>query len=141
MGDSAADELYSLKNAFWLGNYEEAIGEARALRLKSEPLKVERDAYVFRSHIGLGNYTEVLDEVKEGPAVPVAHQAIRLLAQYLSGGSQRSVALLKLEDHLADAGGAAENATLQLVAATVYMHEGQYAAALRTIRGNNGMEQ
>lgn len=119
---------------------QEAIGEARALRLKTDALKQERDSYVYRAHIGLGNYAEVLDEVKEGPSVPVAHQALRLLAMYLGDSGQREVALLKLEDRLAEAD-AAGNATVQLVAATIYMHEGQFAAALKAIRGNSSMEQ
>ena len=95
---------------------------------------------MYRSHIGLGNYAEVLDEVKEGPSVPIAHQALRLLAVYLGSPEQREVALLKLEDWLADADAAA-NATLQLVAATIYMHEEQFGAALKAIRGNASMEQ
>ena len=50
------DELYTLKNAYWMGNYEEAIAEAKSLRLKTDALKAERDAFIARSNIGLGNF-------------------------------------------------------------------------------------
>jgi hypothetical protein len=81
------DELYSVKNNFWLGNFQvshkyvrplrissvhrpccrscqchvchtpqDAISEARSLRLKPDALRLERDVYVYRSLIGLRNF-------------------------------------------------------------------------------------
>jgi hypothetical protein len=50
------DELYTLKNAYWMGNYEEAIAEAKSLRLKTDALRAERDVYTARSNVGLGNF-------------------------------------------------------------------------------------
>ena len=48
------DELFTLKNAFYLGSYREAIDEANSLKLKSDALRLERDVYVQRALIGLG---------------------------------------------------------------------------------------
>jgi hypothetical protein len=160
----SVDELYTVKNAFWLGNYEvrgggdacapqsqgrprgaprcvllqEAIGEARAVRVKSDVLKQERDAYLYRSHIGLGHYSTVLSEVKED--APPTLAAVRLLATYLGKPASREVVLLTLEDWLADAA-MAGNATVALVAGIIYMHEGQLTAALKAVRANATMEQ
>jgi hypothetical protein len=117
---------------------QEAIGEARALRVKSDALKQERDAYLYRSHIGLGHYATVLSEVKED--APPALAAVRLLASYLGKPASREVALLTLEDWLADTS-MAGNATVALVAGIIYMHEGQFAAALKAVRANATMEQ
>ena len=50
------DELYSVKNLFWLGNYADAISEARSLRLKEGPARAERDIIVLRALCGQGNY-------------------------------------------------------------------------------------
>lgn len=88
----------------------------------------------------------VLSEVKDDAPLPL--QAIKLLATYLaeaeapatktsSSGKQR--ALLALEDLLSDAG-AASHPVVQLVAATVYLHEAQYAAALKVLRGGASLE-
>jgi len=51
-----ADELYTIKNNFWLGNFEAAITEARSLKLRTEAAKAERDCYIYRSFIGLRKY-------------------------------------------------------------------------------------
>lgn len=52
-----ADELYTVKNNFWLGNFQDAIGEAKSVRLRPDSaLRAERDVYVYRSLIGLKNY-------------------------------------------------------------------------------------
>ena len=50
-----ADDLYTVKNNYWLGNFQDAIAEAKSLRLKAD-LRVERDVYVYRSLVGLKNY-------------------------------------------------------------------------------------
>lgn len=180
------DELYSVKTAYWLGNYEvgclapgprpdgdrarpsrprrsrvecarclllleadpqpshsqppsivgpvqEAIQEARAARVKSEPLKVERDVYAHRAAIALGQYASVIDGVRDDEPVPL--QAVKLLASYLSSPPKgREVALLQLEDWLADASAAA-NTTLQFVAGSIYLHQGDLAAALTAVKG------
>jgi hypothetical protein len=112
---------------------QEAIQEARAARVKSEPLKVERDVYAHRAAIALGQYASVIDGVRDDEPVPL--QAVKLLASYLSSPPKgREVALLQLEDWLADAGAAA-NPTLQFVAGTIYLHQGDLAAALTAVKG------
>ena len=136
MGD--VDELYTVKTAFYVGDYEAAIGEARGLRLKSEAAKLERDVYVHRCYIGLGSYSEA-----EGisDTAPVALQGVKLLATYLAGTVSRSVTLMALEDSLTNTA-ATGNPTFCLMAGTVYLHEGDYAAALRVVSsGPASMEQ
>lgn len=81
----------------------------------------------------------VLDHIKEDAATPVSLQAVKLLATYLSGAKKDTV-LLRLEDWLAD-GAVASNATLQLMAATIYTHEGSYGAALKLLKDGTTMEQ
>lgn len=48
--------LFAVKNYFYLGAYQSAIAEAAHLEGLSEPEKVERDCYVYRSYIELGSY-------------------------------------------------------------------------------------
>ena len=133
------DELYSLKISYFLGDFEGAIAEARSLRIKSETVKLEREVFVHRAYIGLGNYDDVIDGISD--TAPVALQAVKLLASYLRGAAgSRNVTLLALEDWLSDSA-AAGNPTLALMAATIYLHEGNYAAALRAVSVNPTMEQ
>lgn len=51
-----ADEIYQVKNSFWLGNFDEAIKEARSVKVRSPTVSIDRDVYIYRSFIGLGNY-------------------------------------------------------------------------------------
>jgi len=52
-----SDELYTLRNAYFLGNFSEALAEAETIaRPKSEALRLELDVLRFRAHVGLGNY-------------------------------------------------------------------------------------
>ncbi len=41
-----------------------AINEGSVLHLRSDAAKLERDVFVYRSYIGVGNYAVVLDEVR-----------------------------------------------------------------------------
>lgn len=106
------------------------------MRVKADNLKVERDVYMYRAQIALGQFDAVLSAIADNDAsTPIALQAVKLLALYLSSSSKaREVSLLQLDDWLAD-GAAAANPVLQLVAGTILMHQGDYAAALTAIKG------
>lgn len=48
MDDTGVDELYTLRNRYWLGNFQLAIIEGNNLNRLSDELKVERDEFVYR---------------------------------------------------------------------------------------------
>ncbi len=52
MGD---DELFQVKNHFYLGAYQQAINEATQSSF-SDATRVELDCLVNRSYIGMGNF-------------------------------------------------------------------------------------
>lgn len=135
-----SDELYTVKNSFWLGNYGEAIGEAKALRLKSEELKAERDIYVYRAHIGMQDYSTVLASISDDGSESIALQSVRLLATYLGDSHSRNAVLLTIEDMSSDAA-AASDATFQLICGTIYLHEGNFGAALKAVKSGKTLEQ
>jgi coatomer subunit epsilon len=70
-GGSDPDELYTLRNLFWLGNFQQAINEAGSLSRCPTALKDEKDEFVYRSYLALGQYSIVLSEVKDSPSTPV----------------------------------------------------------------------
>jgi coatomer protein complex subunit epsilon len=72
--------------------------------------------------------------------VPVALQSVKLFASYLANPAQKDRALLTLEDWLADAA-VNNNPTLQLVAGSVYLHEGQFGPALKAVKAAATLEQ
>jgi hypothetical protein len=59
------DELYTLRNLFWLGNYQLAINEANTLNKLPSHLVIEKQEYVYRSYIALEQYHIVMNEIKE----------------------------------------------------------------------------
>ena len=138
---SDPDELYTLRNRFWLGAYQLAISEGAGLsRLSSDALRIERDEYVFRSYIALGQAQLVVSEVKE--TAPVSLQAVKLLATYTSGGANAATsetAVLTLNEWLADPAHA-NNPSLKLVAAIVFMGEDHLKDALKAVRQGATLE-
>ena len=60
-----ADDLFSIKNEFYLGNYMGAINEAQSgdLELSTPADERDRDVIIYRSYLALGQYDVVQDEV------------------------------------------------------------------------------
>jgi coatomer subunit epsilon len=81
-----------------------------------------------------------LGEIKDSAATPVALRAVRVLASYLHPELQKAKALAALDALVADSS-AATNSTVQFVAATIYMHEGNFNAALRLLKESTTLEQ
>lgn len=134
------DDLYTLRNLFWLGNYQRAIQEGGTLSRLSEALRIEAKEYVYRSYIALGQFTLVVDEIPESPSTPVSLQAVKLLARYMGGLADKEVLLATLGDWLADEA-TANNLSLQLTASIIFLHEEKVKDALRWIRHGTSMEQ
>mmetsp|Transcript_21865 Transcript_21865/g.75425 ORF Transcript_21865/g.75425 Transcript_21865/m.75425 type:complete len:318 (-) Transcript_21865:41-994(-) len=133
------DELYTLRNRFWLGNFSMAIAEGNQLSRLSDVLAVERDEFVYRSYIGLGQYGLVIGEVNEESAMPL--QAVKLLAQYLEDpASTKDMVIMTLGEWLGDAA-SKDHPTVQLVAALVYEKEDLMKEAFTAIRHGQTMEQ
>lgn len=135
------DELYTLRNHFWTGNYQRAISEGANLTRLNDALKVECSEYVYRSYIALGQTNVVLDEVKDSPSTPPSLRAVVLLARYMNArGSSEKDGVVAAMDALLNDPNAANSSTLQLLAATVFMSEGNFKDALRCIHLGTTME-
>ena len=73
---SEPDELYTLRNLFWLGNFQLAINEAGGLGRIPAALHAERDEYMYRSYLALGQHSLVLSEVKDTGSTPIGTNII-----------------------------------------------------------------
>jgi len=135
-GGAETDELFELKNNFYLGSYQAGINEARSISPSAEKVALERDCFVYRSLIALGNYNLVLDEIKD--SAPTELQAVKLLASYMRG-DDRDLSLETLKQWLTD-DNSANNPMLKLIAGIIYCAERNYDDALRVLHQSNILE-
>lgn len=134
-----ADALFAARNQYYIGAYNNAITEASDLAGLTEAEQIERDVLVYRSYIALGSHDLVISEIKDDARAPMALQAVKLLAQY-DGGRVTPEAALEtiagwLEDPLYGS-----NATVLLVAGTVFAREGNHVEALKACHSGASLE-
>ena len=133
----AEDELWSVRNAFFLGCHQQAISEALGASV-SDASRTLCTFYMYRAYIEQAQYRIVLDEV--GNDAPLPLQAVKLLASYSSGGRDaKEMALVQLKEWLSSPRAAAEPQLL-LVAALIYSHEADYKEALKCVHQSTDLE-
>ena len=133
------DGLWAVKNAFYLGCYQQTISEALSANV-SDSARVLCNFFMYRAYIEQGQGMMVMNEVFDG--APLAHQAVKLLASYLApapGREAKDQALAQLKEWLS-APGAASEPQLLLIAALVYCHEGDHKEALKWIHNSPDLE-
>ncbi|XP_010927006.1 coatomer subunit epsilon-1 [Elaeis guineensis] len=131
---SGPDRLFSLRNSFYLGAYQDAINKSDIPNLSPDDA-VERDSLVYRSYIALGSYQLVISEIDS--SAPTALQAVKLLALYLAGDKES--AIVSLQEWLHDAA-IGNNPVLRLIAGIIYMHEQNYNEVLKHTNSGGTLE-
>ncbi|TVU16323.1 hypothetical protein EJB05_39881, partial [Eragrostis curvula] len=150
---SSPDHLFGLRNSFYIGAYQAAITSSQSVAASalSPDEIVERDAILYRSYLAIGSHQLVIDEI--GPSAATPLQAVKLLAVYLSGDAGNKVCMhpsisaalvkesviSKLHELLRDPA-VGSNPILRLMAGTVFMHERDYAEALKHTSSGGNME-
>lgn len=118
-----------------------AINEANALVKVSPALKPEKDEYLYRSYLGVGQYNIILNEVKDNSATPIGLRAIKLLANFFdSPTTSREPAIAQVKEWLSDPA-FFKVKTLQTVAAILYMYDDNCKDAIKAVAGCTNMEQ
>ncbi|XP_044528210.1 coatomer subunit epsilon isoform X3 [Gracilinanus agilis] len=136
-GPGEVDELFDVKNAFYIGSYQQCINEAQRVKLSSPEKEVERDVFLYRAYLAQRKYGVVLDEIKATSSPEL--QAVRMFAEYLSSESQREAIIADLDRKMAKNVDVA-NTTFLLMAASIYFHDKNPDAALRTLHQGESLE-
>ncbi|XP_036884842.1 coatomer subunit epsilon isoform X2 [Sturnira hondurensis] len=136
-GSGEVDELFDVKNAFYIGSYQQCINEAQRVKLSSPERDVERDVFLYRAYLAQRKYGVVLDEIKPSSAPEL--QAVRMFAEYLANDSQRDIIIAELDREMSRSVDVT-NTTFLLMAASIYFHDQNPDAALRALHQGDSLE-
>ncbi|XP_058714987.1 coatomer subunit epsilon isoform X2 [Poecile atricapillus] len=132
-----ADELFDLRNNFYIGAYQAAINEAQRAKPSSPEKELERDVFLFRAYIAQRKFGVVLDEIKANASPEL--QAVRMFAEFLANESQRDSIVAELDKKMSKSVDVA-NSTFLLMAASIYFHDQNPDAALRALHQGESLE-
>uniref|UniRef100_A0A8D8PRQ2 Coatomer subunit epsilon n=1 Tax=Cacopsylla melanoneura TaxID=428564 RepID=A0A8D8PRQ2_9HEMI len=127
--DSEVDELFDVRNSYYLGNYQQCIKEGQRLKANDSKVLLEKDFYVWRSYLAQKKYKVVLEE-----KLPEELSCVKILAEYFSNPSKRESILAVLDQ---------ENTSSDfhiICSASIYIEEGNYEAALRLLNFGSHLE-
>jgi len=139
MSKDVVDELFDLKTAFYLGNYQQAINlvlgigfinEAQKLRALSSQSQVEKDVFMYRAFIAQKNFDVVLDEIKTSNCGEELRY-VRLLAEYLQNEAKRDGIVHDLDAKLGSLN--ANNPIVLLLIANIYVLAENLETALKVL--------
>ncbi|XP_055685637.1 coatomer subunit epsilon isoform X2 [Lutzomyia longipalpis] len=120
-GAKAGNELFLVRNHFYLGNFQECINQVQKIKSPS----VEKDMFLYRSYIGQKQYGIVLDEVKNSSEL----YPIRLIAEYFSQQDRKAAIVQQVDDYVEKHRGSMDLAWI-VAAGTIYFQEGLYENCL-----------
>ena len=83
MSAAEPDELYTLRNFFWSGNFQQAINEANGLKKLQPHLVIEKDEFLYRSYLALGQHQLITSEIKNIPSTPIGKSFIFIVYIYV----------------------------------------------------------
>lgn len=136
---SDAEELFTVRTYFWIGNYQGAINEANGMTKLKPAVVSEKDEWVYRCYIGLGQFSLVIGEINDSSSTPIGKRALRLLAAYYDNYEPKESVFSKLQEWLSDAA-FSQSRTLKTVAATIYLNEDNHKEAFKLLKDPQHLE-
>lgn len=133
----SVDRLFDVKNAFFLGHYQQCILEAQKLITKVEEEKLAKDIYTYRSYIAQGKASVVLSEIPERTASP-SLKSVRRLAEYQNPANRQRIAN-QVQSEVADGTAPTDDASC-IVAALILNNENNPEDAMRILSKSDCLE-
>lgn len=131
------DELFELRNYFYLGNHAAATTEGETLSLDDQGAQIERDVILKRIKLAEGKFDEVIASVDDSSHI--ALQAVGLLARFLKDPSTAETARAGVIAWLDDSVASASD-SLVLMCAIILATLGDFDQALRATSRCQGLE-
>uniref|UniRef100_A0A8C7MAY5 Coatomer subunit epsilon n=1 Tax=Oncorhynchus kisutch TaxID=8019 RepID=A0A8C7MAY5_ONCKI len=131
------DELFDVKNAYYIGSYQQCINEAQKVKPTTPEKEVERDMFLYRAYIAQRKYAVVMDDIKASSSPEL--QAVKMFAEYRANEGKRDAIVAELDKKMSKNVDVA-NTTFLLMAASIYYHEMNSDAALRTLHQGESLE-
>ena len=133
-----SDELFELRNYFYLGNFSAATTEGETVEADNEKDRIERDVIMARIQIARKEYSKVLNSIT--PDSSVAMQAVALLAKYHSDPTTNKDGYVEVLSKMLEDDVSKENPTVLTIGTIVYAESEDYDNALRTAQKGNEFE-
>lgn len=133
-----SDELFELRNYFYLGNLAAATTEGETVSVDGPRAEIERDVILKRLDLAKGKHDEIIASVTD-ESTP-ALQVVKLLAQLQKDPSTADTAAAALQAWTSDEVAVASPCCL-LMCAVAYAQLGDFDNALRTANRVNGLEE
>jgi hypothetical protein len=127
------DELYGLKNQFYLGSFQQVINDATnpSITPRTEVARLERKVYLYRAQIAQGRFSPALNEIKPSDAPEL--RAVQLFAKYLSTPDSHSKSEIISATQALVASTQSPSPLFSVIASTIFYYEGLLDDALRTL--------
>jgi len=133
-----SDDLFELRNYFYLGNLSAATTEGETISVDGQGAEIERDVILKRIELAKGNYDSVIAAIND--EAPPALQVVKLLAQLQKDASIADTVSAALQSFTSDDLVVGSPCFL-LMCAVAYAHLGDYDNALRTANRVNSLEE
>ncbi|GIY62286.1 hypothetical protein CEXT_514512 [Caerostris extrusa] len=134
---STPDQLFEIRNSFYIGNYQHCINEAQNLKVNDPSIQLERDIFMYRAYIAQNKYGVVINDITSSSAPELQH--IKMLAVYLNGDTDKTKEVVNsFEKQIQNID--PEDKILPLVAGLVFCLEEDYDSALRLLHKSDNLE-
>lgn len=135
MGDEI-DQLFEVRNALYIGNYQHCVTEAQKQSLSDE-LKEECDVLMYRAMVAQGKFAVVKGDITSSAASSLL--AVKNLARFLHSKRDRDAVIETIKQQQED-GISLTIPTVALMAATIHFNNDSPDEALKCLHGVETVE-
>ncbi|OCF45979.1 hypothetical protein I317_00067 [Kwoniella heveanensis CBS 569] len=135
-----ADPLYHVKQLFYQASYKACISEAssQSHTPSDDPSSLHRALYIARAHLAssppaTSSATTILELFLSAEPAPLSAKAVSAFASYLSGEKDKVDEIRDLVLEVEGAEDEVEEATVRVVAGSVFVLEGENEEAIATL--------